>query len=530
MTYAAQTEKTGLLTYRGGMWGWSRREYATGPYANISHPAEDPPPSHIGRFRLEDQVLDGHGKRLWRAYDELLGRMVALRLVEPEDPLHDDLRAAACSAARVVDRGVVQVLDVLDFEGTLVIVTEWIDAIPLEQLLTSAMTPEQSVEVTRRVAAAVGHIHAAGITHGRIRPACVMIDKDGEVRLRGHMIDALIYDINPGNDPAAADISGLGAIMTACLTGRWPGDTATALPSVPIVAGKRALPSQLRADLPGRLDSFVIRCMAAVPGPTTLPASNTFPSASSALDGLAGLYEGSGSLRRLNRRTRPAAGVAQHPALRTTTGKVAKRTGLVLVAILAIFAVGFAGARFFPQTTTTEAVRPPTASGGEGPAISVADPQIASGGAVVGEQVLPIQGVLTLLPEKKGLVNGGPANATIDDNPATSWQTARYDNSNLTSGQAGGIVVDLGQVRQVKAVNIGLVGNNSGVELRVSERLGKQPLDYQLLQKVKGASTDITLREARPLATRYLLILLTAVPKTTGAKYQGGISSIQVRG
>ena len=41
--------------------------------------------------------------------------------------------------------------------------TEWVDAIPLEQLLTTSMTPTQSVEVTRRVAEAIGHIHSAGL-------------------------------------------------------------------------------------------------------------------------------------------------------------------------------------------------------------------------------------------------------------------------------------------------------------------------------------------------------------------------------
>ena len=63
-----------------------------------------------------------------------------------------------------------------------------------------------------------------------------------------------------------------------------------------------------------------------------------------------------------------------------------------------------------------------------------------------------------------------------------------------------------------------------------SEQLGEEPSDYQLLQKVENASTNMTLREARPLATRYLLVTLTSLPKTTGKKYQGGISSIQVRG
>ena len=44
---------------------------------------EESAPSHIGRFRLEDQVLGGHGKRLWRAYDERLHRMVALATRRP---------------------------------------------------------------------------------------------------------------------------------------------------------------------------------------------------------------------------------------------------------------------------------------------------------------------------------------------------------------------------------------------------------------------------------------------------------------
>lgn len=513
------------------MWGWNRREQGHGPYAEISNPDEISRPERIGRFRLEDQILGGHGKQLWRAYDEVLKRIVVLRLVDPQDPLHDDLRAAACSAARAVNRGVVQVLDVLDFDGTLVIVTEWVDAIPLEQLLTSAMTPEQSVEITRRVAEAVGSIHEAGLTHGRIRPACVMIDNDGEVRLRGHMIDARIYGIDPGNDPTAADLSNLGAIMTACLTGRWPGNTPTALPSVPLVGGKRAIPSQLRADIPARLDSFVIRCMAAVPGPATLPASNSFSSATSALEGLTGLYEGSGSLQRLAGRTRASAGTTAHPRIRDRASKTVRRTALVAVALAAIFGAGFAGARLFPPgPDLNSAVGQAPSSGGEGPAISIAESRAASGGLPPGEQVLPISAAMVMLPNAKGLAVGQPANAAIDADPATSWQTPRYNNSTLSTQQAGGIIVDLGQVRQVKAVNIGLVGNNSSVELRAAERLSKQPLKYQLLQKVKGASTNITLREVRPLATRYLLILLTSVPETTRDKYQGGISSIQIRG
>ncbi len=517
------------------MWPRSRRERTSGPYADDSHVSDTSLPSHIGRFRLEDQILGSHGQRLWRAYDERLNRMVALRLVDPADPLHDDLRAAACAAARVVDRRVVRVLDVLDYDGNLVIVTEWVDGIPLEELLTTAMTPAQAVEVTRRVAEAVGHLHSCGLTHGRLRPASVMIDRDGEVRVRGHMIDARIYGIDPGDNPKAADISGLGAIMTACLTGRWPGDTPTALPNVPIVAGKYAVPSQLRADLPQRLDSFVIRAMAAAPQSATLPASNTFTEASTALDALAGIHEGSGSLRRLNRRPRRTSPDSpKRPGIGTNAAKVAKRTLTVAGVLAVVFAIGVAGAKLLPASGgTATAVTTNDAIGGRSnnPAsVSVTGADSADEGSLTGEQLLPIVGIMTLLPDGKGVGQAGQPQSAIDGDTATAWRTALYKTAAVGPMDASGVVVDLGQVRQVTAVNIGLLGNNSGVELRASERLGKKALDYQLLQKVKGASTSITLREARPVATRYLLVLLTAVPKTTGKNFQGGVFSIQVHG
>ena len=218
-------------------------------------------------------------------------------------------------------------------------------AIPLEQLLTTAMTPAQSVEVTRRVGEAISHIHAAGITHGRVRPASVMIDKEGEVRLRGHMIDARIYGIEPGSDPAAADISGLGAIMTACLTGRWPGSSPTALPAVPIVAkAGEPFPSQLRADLPDSLDTFVIRAMAAVPSPETIPSRHSFPDAPSALECLAGIHEGSGSLRHLHRRPSLGHRTPAAAGSRSRFSQRAKRVAAIGGIVAAAFAVGIAHA------------------------------------------------------------------------------------------------------------------------------------------------------------------------------------------
>lgn len=594
---------------------------------------------------------------------------------------------AACAAARVVDRYVVQVLDVLDHEGTLVIVTEWVDGIPLEQLLDEPLSPQESVTITRRVAQAISHIHAAGVTHGRLRPACVMIDQEGAVRLRGHMIDARIYGVEPGTDPAAADIAGIGALLLACLTGRWAGDTPTSLPPVPVFDGHWATPNQLRADLPKRLDTFVTRTMASAshtsatqttvreaprlePSVHQIATSATFAPLTSTSQGAAtqtpdatteamisrsGIGPASPSSNPRDIRSGPAdslqsgtagslrivpagtvgyasiaevldalaglddaqlsnghTGIRQLRARRTSTKRTRREqvqvalrwTSLVAAAVIVAAAAGLAGSRFLPAidetaNATDQQIAPHeiegqatrlsvssnssqftadgspgggTTSGGSairgtapgggftgtGPRstegqntdrarfwltpttassefTSSADPDGPSGprsgaSAVNGEQFLPIVAITAMRPYGKGLTAAGSPDAAVDDNLATAWHTPRYESPNVPADQASGLVVDLGQVRQVRAVTIGLLGNNSGVELRVAEKLGKHPLKYQLLQKVKGASTHITLREARPVATRYLLITLTSVPQSTGKKFQGGISTIQVRG
>ena len=51
------------------MWPKSRRENAGGAYADHHHTPEESAPSHIGRFRLEDQVL---GDALYEAVMQVL--------------------------------------------------------------------------------------------------------------------------------------------------------------------------------------------------------------------------------------------------------------------------------------------------------------------------------------------------------------------------------------------------------------------------------------------------------------------------
>jgi hypothetical protein len=66
-------------------------------------------------------------------------------------------------------------------------------------------------------------------------------------------------------DPAALDAAGIGAVLYAALTARWPLEAATALPAAPYVDGHLCSPRQVRAGVPADLDDIACRALAGMP-------------------------------------------------------------------------------------------------------------------------------------------------------------------------------------------------------------------------------------------------------------------------
>lgn len=495
----------------------------------------------IGRFRLDDLVAGDETGGLWRAHDELLGRTVSVRLIPPSDPRQEALRVAACAAARVVDRHVVSVLDVLDHESTLVIVSEWVDGIPLDQLLSTRMEPARALEITREVASAIAAIHAAGGTHGRLRPASVMISSGGEVRVRTAGIDAQLWGIAPGNDPAAADLHAIGAILMACLTLRWPGQPKTRLRSAPIVGGRMTTPSQLRAEIPAEIDEFVIRSLAAVPNPVNVATAMPFRSINELRDALGAIKatesgEGSVTLEGLAKRRRSAT--------------IAKRVFGLAVGVAAIAVLVAFGSRLAtsgPSPLAQPAVTPPAAS----PTKATAQPRAAklasakpsasptpSLASPTEERLptlpLPTEQVFAVtaassLEQPEGLVPGGTTSLAIDGDLGTAWYTKTYPAPLFNKNDGAALLLDLGQPQPVRVIDLALVGAYSNVEIRTSADPGATIADYTRGAALDGVPSRVTIREPAPITARYVLVVLTGLPRAEGG-YRGGISNITVKG
>lgn len=141
------------------------------------------------RYRLVDQIGAGGMSVIWRARDEVLDRVVAVKVLAPslaaDARFRDMVREEARSAAQLVHPHVTAVHDygeTLAPDGSITsfVVMELLTGEELEHRLTEGPLPwAEAVEVGAQVADALAAAHRLGIVHRDITPANVMMTRVG---------------------------------------------------------------------------------------------------------------------------------------------------------------------------------------------------------------------------------------------------------------------------------------------------------------------------------------------------------------
>ncbi len=121
---------------------------------------------------------------------------------------------------------------------------------------------------------------------------------------------------------------------------------------------------------------------------------------------------------------------------------------------------------------------------------------------------------------------------TIDGDPQTSWRTQTYfDGPVLAPYKEGvGLLVDLEDEREVREVDLQLVGQGYDVTLFAADPGAPAPEDIAGLTKVgreRGSLEEVTF-ESEGTNTRYLVIWFRSLPQVSGG-YAGEVSEIVVR-
>ncbi len=98
------------------------------------------------------------------------------------------------------------------------------------------------------------------------------------------------------------------------------------------------------------------------------------------------------------------------------------------------------------------------------------------------------------------------------------------------NGKGGvGLVVDLGAVRPVRAIDLKLVGSGSDFEILTSKKKPTKMKDFRPVVDVTAAGDAITVRMPRARDARFVMVWLTQLP-FNGASYAGGIRDLKVVG
>ncbi|QPP07668.1 hypothetical protein G4Z16_16120 [Streptomyces bathyalis] len=511
-----------------------------------------PPELHSGhklarRYRLEECVTRLDGFSSWRAVDEKLRRAVGVHVLPSGHPRARTVLSAARSSALLGDPRFVQVLDAVEDHDLVYIVHEWLpDATPLSDILaTGAMEPHDAQQLVIQLSQAMAAAHREGLAHLRLTPGTVLRTGSGQYRIRGLAVSAALRGIT-SDSPQRADTEGVGAVLYAALTQRWPyEEDAYGLTGVGSLA-KRTLvaPDQVRAGVHRGLSQLAMRALVndgATASSQEQPCATPeeLAKAASALPRIPPPETGFGSPRPYQRsgfqqgaygqgaHARPAAGrggpaapaeSAAPPALPGRTGKILKwGVSALLIAALGLGSWQVADTLLKgdnSQGQGTGATQGNDESGASGKSVKIVDAKD-----------------FDPPPGGNGSENPAKVPDAYDGAPNTYWLTQKYygrpDFGNLKPGT--GIVLDLGKPQQVSSVKVDFMGATEAHFLAAPRGTTSMPASLAGFSKVSsGTGEHLNLKAKKPIRTQYVLVWLTKLPLSDDGNYRGRITEIQV--
>lgn len=256
------------------------------------------PKNLSSRYELGEIIGFGGMSEVHKARDLRLGRDVAIKVLRADlarDPtFYLRFKREAQNAAALNHPAIVAVYDTGEAEidgGPLpYIVMEYVDGDTLRDIVRNKgpLAPQKAMEVIADVCAALDFSHKNGIVHRDMKPANIMIDRQGAVKVMDFGIARAIADAsNPVTQTAAvigtaqylspeqargekvdarSDVYSLGCVLYEILTGEPPftGDSPVAV-AYQHVREDAKLPSLVYPGVPRELDSIVLKAMAKNP-------------------------------------------------------------------------------------------------------------------------------------------------------------------------------------------------------------------------------------------------------------------------
>ncbi|HLA79054.1 MAG TPA: TonB family protein [Vicinamibacteria bacterium] len=247
-------------------------------------------PQKFGRYEVLAEIGDGAMGRVYRAFDPLVRRPVAIKTVKSEHLSKDSaeeylkrFRREAQAAGGLSHPHIVSVFDV----GEDYFVMEYLEGVTLQALIKERgrLEPADALRILAPVADALDYAHRTGIVHRDIKPANIMVLPDGRPKLMdfgvahleesvmtaaGQFLGSPSYmapeQMTSGEVTARSDFFSFAVVAYEVLTGQkpFPGENITSV-MYKVIHEVAAPPRKWKFDLPARYDDVFAKALAKNP-------------------------------------------------------------------------------------------------------------------------------------------------------------------------------------------------------------------------------------------------------------------------
>lgn len=483
-----------------------------------------------GRYRLLTPHGGARGLQFWQALDVKLDREVALTFVDadqratsagsdgPQAILSRTLRLG-----RISSPGLARVLDVVRGSSGGIVVAEWTPGRSLREMADTKPSPIGAARAIRALAAAAETAHRAG--------GALSIDHPDRVRISITGDAVLAFPGTLANADAAADVRGLGAMLYALITSKWPlpapGSSGTNRTGT--VGGMRLAdrdssgqpmgPRVLRPEVPFEISAVALRSLEPNGGIRTAATVQHILDQATVVNDKTELIPAV----RLGQRPESVHSLADPDAVaeekRKSNRMLIALAGLAFVTIVVLALLGFWLANFLAGSGSNESLNQQQFG-----LTSETPAPTEDSGSTTGNTETPAAQTFTVQPEGVAVFSpqgtpDGAANArlVLDGNPATVWSTDAYFQPFPSLKNGVGLMVTLPEATRLTDVWINSPTPGTTVEIRSAASSNPTLDQTQIIGNATLGSgvTEIPVNSDNP--TRNVLVWITGLSNTNGS-------------